>query len=88
MCCSDGTTYFILEGGDYDLCYPKIERVLHLIRLGSESTDKSCDLESEFPRNYTQDQTMEDEDFIYIFTPPKAMQVSSILLSNLDLSLA
>lgn len=65
---ADESAYFVLEGGDYDLCSPQIERILLLIRLGSDSTDKSCDLGSE------RAPVTEDEDYIYIITPAQQVR--------------
>ena len=71
---AEESAYFVLDRGDYDMCSLQIERILLLIRLGSESTDKSYDLGSVFAKNHTQSQITEDEDYIYIFTPPQQVR--------------
>ena len=72
---ADRAAYFFLDGGDFDSSCQQIERVLLLIRLGSESTEKACDSEEE---ELVQNggRTTEDQDFIYVFTPPS--QVSEL----------
>ena len=50
-----------------------IERVVLLIRLGSESTEEACEYEeAELVQN--DGHTTEDQDFIYVFTPPSQVR--------------
>ncbi len=75
------SSYFYVPGGDFDGWSQSIERVLNLVRLGSDSTQRDCDSE-EVGRGCGTggaNQT-EDQDFIYIFTPPAQASGSGLVL--------
>ena len=55
----DENSYFILKDGNFDTIWSQIDHIFHLIRLGSESTERSYDP--------TEHNMAEDKDFIYVF---------------------
>ena len=71
---AERTSYFFVPGGNFDGCRVQIEHVLHLIRLGSESTNientaggvtDGCG-QVDGGANGT-----DGQEFVYVFTPPQ-----------------
>ena len=63
---ADKSLYFILEESDFDFSFPLITHVIHLIRLGSESTEMSHD---DYRAKDTRDLTGVDS-FVYVHSLP------------------
>lgn len=68
---SDECFYLILPRGDFDAEFPHISHIIQLIRLGSESREQPCEGQPE-----DQPKTIEDNNFVYIFTPPGEVRSS------------